>query len=355
MKNKTVLFLIAHFTSILTTMLFLIPYTADAHENYVLTKDQIAYDITTKTPAIWNSLASSDNLKVAITVAIFSCFGVIVYFLFSLSSWGEKFSNILLKADGIGHIILRFALGISFLASAYFNSFLGPEISLNSMPLSIVFRILLYILGAILILGMWSELTGAVSLILLIITTFYYKEYMLTYFNYFGEFISLILFGSSIFSLDKLFKRNKKNSVTLHNWETAIIRVTYGVSVIYPAITYKLAHPQIIVDIVTRYNLTQFHWLFPHDPLLISLGTGLTQIAVGTCLIIGFETRLNSFVTFILMTMSVLFFKEAVWPHYILLALALYLIFNNGGGFSLDSYIAKHKIKIRHWFLKTIL
>jgi hypothetical protein len=39
--------------------------------------------------------------------------------------------------------------------------------------------------------------------------------------------------------------------------------------------------------------------------------------------------------------MSILFFKEVVWPHYILLALSLYLVINNGGDWTLDRWIQK--------------
>src|SRR5258708_9555028 len=99
----------------------------------------------------------------------------------------------------------------------------------------------------------------------------------------------------------------------------------------YPAITYKLLHPEVIIDIATRYNLMQFPWLFPRDPLLIALGSGMAQVVVGFFLILGFQTRLNTLITFCLMFMSVIFFKEAVWPHIVLLALALYLFINNGG------------------------
>lgn len=329
--------------------LLCLPMFASAHENYVLTKDQINGDLAVKGINVFSALNNPANLRVAISVGIFSLLGVIAYFFFQNSKAGEKFNTQLQKLEPLGHIILRVALAGSLLASAYYNSFLGPEIPLTSLPLGIILKPVLLALGLLLLFGLWSEVVGAISLVVLLLATWVYKDYMVTYFNYFGEFIALIYFGSRTFSLDRLFYKLKASAQKYHDWELLLIRVTYGISVMYPAITYKLIHPEVIIDIVNRYHLNSIHWLFPHDPLLISLGAGLAQVVVGSLLILGFETRLNTLITFALMFMSVLYFKEAVWPHYILLALALYLIINNGGRLSLDNYFKKFKIKAKQY------
>lgn len=331
-----------------------VPMTVFAHENYVLTKNEINTDLAVTNVNVWSSLTDRGNLNVALAVAVGSAVGIIFYFLFQMSAAGEAFDARLQKLEPFGHVILRVALAASLLASAHFSSFLGPEIPLNSIFLGTFIKFALYILGVMMLFGLWSEITGVLSLIILLLATWVYKDYMVTYFNYFGEFIALIFFGSRVFSLDKLIYGAKKLSAKWHDYEVALIRITYGVSIMYPAITYKLLHPAVIVDIVNMYHINKFHWLFPHDPLLISLGTGLAQVAVGICLIFGFETRLNSFVTFVLLMMSVLFFKEAVWPHYVLLALCLYLIINNGGKWSLDEYFKNHKIQLKSVFLKRL-
>jgi uncharacterized membrane protein YphA (DoxX/SURF4 family) len=333
----------------------LLPLLASAHEQYVLTKNQINGDIAYKSPNVFSALQNPGNLKVAITVGIFSLIGVILYFLFQHSRKGKALDVYLQKAEDFGHVVLRFALGASFIASAHFSAFLGPELPLSSLPLAGLLKYALYILGTLMLVGLWSEAVGVASLIILLLATWVYKDYMLSYVNYLGEFVALIIFGSRTLSLDKLFFKTKEWVKKWHNYEIAIIRITYGISVMYPAIVYKLQHPEVIIDIVNRYNLTQFHWLFPHDPLLVSLGTGLAQVAVGICLILGFETRLNSLITFALMAMSVMFFKEAVWPHYILLALALYLVINNGGKWSLDSYIENNKQKLKERLLRKVI
>jgi len=341
MKKIILPFFVATFAAILCLASLGIPASVAGHENYVLTKDQINADLQHTGLNVFTALKKAGNVTTAATVGIISALGVLFYFLFQVSRTGQAFNEKIKKLEPFGHVLLRTALGVSLLASAHYNSFLGPEIPLSSLPFEIGIKAALYILGTLTIIGAWSEIVGAVSLLILLLVTWVYREYMLTYFNYFGEFIALLIFGSRVFSVDKLLYKTKNWIEKYKDWEIAIIRVTYGISVMYPAIDYKLLHPQVIIDIVQRYNLTQFHWLFPHDPLLIALGTGLAQVVVGLFLIIGFETRLSTLITFILMTMSVVFFKEAVWPHYILLALALYLIINNGGRWSIDTILLK--------------
>lgn len=335
------------FFGILLTLAFL-PSLAFAHENYVLTKPEISADLAVTGINVFSPLKDPADLPVAVAVALGSLIAIALYFWFQNSLAGRILDAWLKRLEPFGHIVLRTALALSLLASAQFNVFLGPEIPLTSIPFAFILKPALYILGTLMLLGLWSEFTGAASLIILLLATWVYKDYMATYFNYLGEFLALLLFGSRTFSLDKLIYKTKEWAEKKHDWEIFLIRVTYGVSIMYPAITYKLIHPEVIIDIVNRYHLTQFHWLFPHDPLLISLGSGLAQIAVGLCLIFGFETRLNTLVTFILMMLSVLFFKETVWPHFILLALALYLMINNGGKIGLDDWLHKKIQTARH-------
>jgi uncharacterized membrane protein YphA (DoxX/SURF4 family) len=329
------------FAAVLLTITPFLPSVASAHENYVLTKAQIDTDVAYHGPNVFSSLENAGNARTAAEVAIVSTIFVILYFFFDHSHFGRQFNKEFEKLEPIGHVILRFALAISLFASAHFFVYLGPEIPLTSLPLGILLNPILYILGLLLILGFWTEIAAGLSLIVLILSFVVYKDYMLTYFNYFGEFLALMLFGTQYFSLDSLLRTSKAWVRKYYDYEVGLIRITYGISILYPAITYKLLHPEVIIDIATRYNLTQIHWLFPRDPLLISLGTGLAQLVVGICLIIGFETRLNTLITFALMVLSVLYFKEAVWPHYILLALSLYLTINNGGAWSVDGWIER--------------
>ena len=323
----------------------LLPAAASAHENYVLPKADIDRGMKDWSLNVFSALKDPHNLQTCLLVGVPVLIVLIFYYWFTRSRAGAWFDQKLKTLEPIGHVILRLALGASFLASAYFHKFLGPEIPLSSLPLGLLLLPVLYITGIMIILGLFTEFAGAIGLIILLLMTWVYKDYVLTYFNYAGEFLALIFFGSRIFSFDKLISKTSALVKRYKNWEIPIIRVTYGISVLYPAISIKLLHPIIIVEIVNKFGLNNIHWLFPRDPLMISLGTGLAQIVVGLFIIFGFMTRLSAFITFILYLLSVIFFKEQVWPHYILLALAIYLTINNGGDWTLDNWLAKRFAK----------
>jgi uncharacterized membrane protein YphA (DoxX/SURF4 family) len=330
--------------AIFTTLLLFIvasPFTALAHEQYVLTASEMNHDLALRGPSVWSSLNNPTNLKIALMVGIGSLLVFLIYFFWERSKGDKKFEIFMDKLEPFGHVVLRIALAASLIFSADFSVFLGPELPLTTIPLGLVLKPVMYVLGGMLLIGLWSEIASVAAAAILILATLVYKDYMLSYANYLGEFIALIFFGSRVFSVDRMLYGVKSWAQKYQKYEIALIRITYGISIMYPAIIYKLLHPAVIVDIVNRYNLTQFHWLFPSDPLLISLGTGLAQVTVGICLILGFETRLMTFVTFVLMILSVSFFKEAVWPHYILLALSFYLMINNGGEWGLDYYVQR--------------
>lgn len=320
-----------------------LPLAVSAHENYVLTKAEIDAGMADWSVNAWNALAAPGNLAVAAKFGSGLIILYVVYFFFERSAWGEAFDRWIRRGESFGDALLRIVLGVSLLYSARLGVFLGPEIPLSSIPGGHYFTIALYVLGALMVLGFFSRIAGTGAMIITLLATWAYKDYMLTYFNYFGEFAALALWSSYVFSIDRLRDKAKIVAGKIRRWEAVILRVTYGVSVLYPAISIKILHPAIVIEIVKQYHLADIRWIFPPDPLLISLGTGLTQIAVGLAIIVGFETRLNSLITFTLYIMSILYFKEAVWPHYILLALAAYLFINNGGGWTVDLWLKKKR------------
>lgn len=324
-----------------------LPTLVFAHENYVLPANDIERGMNDWSINVLDALKNPDNILIILYVGtgMLVVFGL--YYLFFTSRLGIALDRRIKKLEPLGHVVLRVALALSFIASAYFNSFLGPEIPLISLPLGLALKPVLYIIGVFLLVGLFSEIVGMIGLAILLLVTLVYKDYTITYFNYYGEFIALILYGSMVFSLDSLLLKASWFAKKFHDWEIPLIRITYGISILYPAITIKLLHPAIILQIVNQYKLNQINWLFPSDPLLISLGSGLTQVALGLFIIIGFETRLNSLATLVLYVLSIMFFQEAVWPHYILLALALYLAINNGGEYSIDNLLQKQALKKR--------
>ena len=324
---------------LLLPLFFLFPTLAFAHEQYVLTEHQLDSGFSDRATNVLDSLKNPDNLRIGIFVGIGIAVLIVLYFFFQYSKLGKSLNRKLYQLENSGHFLLRISLAASLLASAYFQAFLGPEIPISTVPFGKFLTPVMFVLGVLLIFGLFTRVVSLLGFLILIASTFVYKDYMITYFNYFGEYLVLIIFGSYFFSGDNQFFGSSKLINKYKDLEILILRVTYGISVLYPAITIKILHPAVIVEIYNQYQLGKIWWLFPPDALLTSLGAGLAQIAVGLFLIFGFETRLAALVTFLLYLGSVIFFQESVWPHIVLLALAFYFVINNGGKYTLDSLI----------------
>lgn len=283
-------------------------------------------------------------LAAMITVGILIALGLSI--LFWYSQFGRWVDGWLRKAAVIGPVIIRIALAGALYSSAVTGSFLGPEIRLNMLPGGAIIPFILYGISLLILFGLFTEIAAAIGLVLIILAAKAYGVYLLTYLSYVGALLVLTLIGARFFSIDQLLGRNKDDSHRFVRWETLIIRVFFGLALIYTAIVIKILHPAVPLTVVGQYNLTHYHWLFPSDPLLIALGAAMTEIAIGTMVILGFQIRTVMLVTLFYMTLSLLFFKEAVWPHLILFGISISLLLNNSGEFTLDDWLDR-------WFAKS--
>lgn len=224
--------------------------------------------------------------------------------------------------------------------------FLGPELHLASMPFAGIFRFVMFISSFMFLFGIGTELAALACLIAFTVGWFVFGWYLVTYLNYFGELVALLLFGSRTWSLDRVVQGTLNRFAGLRTYETVIVRVCYGIALMYAAITIKFLHPILTVTVVEKYHLTQFHWLFPHDPLLVTLGAALAETAIGLFIMVGFETQLTVLVSLFYITLSLLFFREVVWPHLMLYGISLNLIFNQSR-ISVDAWMNDHAPALR--------
>lgn len=331
---------IAHFLSALV-LSFIIPTLASAHEVYVLNKDEIADGFSNHSLNIFTALQSTENLKLFLIVSV--CVGVVFVanLFFRHYAWGDALRRFFEKGHVFGPIFVRLAVSVAFFYSAAEWSFLGPELSLHDFPYGGIIRIVLFVLSALFFFGLFVEWAAIVGLGIFCIAIYKYGWYMLSYANYFGEFIVLIMFGLRVFSFDKLFFGEGKRFASLEKYKTTIVRICYGFALAFAAIYIKLLNPALTYEVVTQYNLTQFTCLFPSDPLFVVLGAFLAELTIAIFVMIGFQLRLTVFISLIFFTMSLLFFKEAVWPHFLLYGISFSLIFNKEV-LTLDNLIDKY-------------
>lgn len=319
----------------------LFPVLASAHEAYVL--DPEYFKNVMNGPVSLHAFAAlrdPGNIMtfLEITLGIVLAFGL--HFLFRRSPVGRRFYANWEKLSAWGSLVVRLAISASFFFSALSGSFLGPEVPLSVLPWAPMLRVALFGASFMFLFGFLTELAAGVSLVIFCLAYAKFGLYLATYLNYLGEILVLLLFGSRRFSLDKLILGARRRWAKFAEYETTIVRVFYGLALSYAALTVKFLHPQLTLQVVEQYHLTKFWYLFPHDPLLVALGAALAELAIGIFIILGLELRLTVLISLIYITLSLLYFREAVWPH-----LMLY-------GISVNLLVARQKHSLDSWLDK---
>jgi hypothetical protein len=302
------------------------PFCAFAHEVYVLPSGEVMEGLHDTSINPFAALTHAGNFRTTLIIALCVIFVLVLNFAFQHSRIGTRLSTVWEKLNAAGPLIVRMAVAVSFFYSAETQSFLGPELHLSSFPFSPLFRIALYCLSVLLFLGLFTEYAAIISLAVFATAAYEFHFYMLTYASYVGEIVALILFGSRTLSLDRIIFGANGWFQSLQKYETLILRSLYGFSLLFAAISVKFVHAILTLEVVNEYGLTRFHFLFPHDPLLSVLGAGLAETAIALCIMLGFELRFAVLVSLFYITLSLIFFRELVWPHYILYGISLSLL-----------------------------
>lgn len=330
--------------------LALIPSITLAHEAYVIPTETF-WNVMSQpfSRPSFDALSNGENFHITLIIVSTVIIGLFLNFLFRRSDIGEQFHSFFERFAHYGPLFVRFAFAVALFFSAYSNTFLGPEIPLDLFPFAILARMLLFLASVMIAFGFLTELAALFVLGIFILATIILGPYMVSYANYFGELLVLLLFGMRVFSLDTYIFGKLKHLTSFEKYETLIVRGFYGLALIYAAITVKLLHPDLTLYVVNNYNLTQFHWLFPSDPLLVALGAGIVEIVIGLFIIIGFEMRLTVLVSLFYITLSLIFFGEQVWPHLILYGISLNLLVQPER-FTIDHILFKHHRKEHSWW-----
>lgn len=319
--------LLSLFTVAASATILLVPAAVSAHEAYVLPGDyfwdQLQRPFSWRA---WAALADPANLRMTLSI-IFGVFvALTLNFIFRRSRAGKRAARFVERLAPLGPLFVRAAIAIALFYSALSWSFLGPELSLHALPFAQAMRLAIFAISVLIAFGLFTELAAAVGILIFTIGFWAYGAYLLTYLNYLGELIVLLLFGMRQWSLDHTFFGPLKRLVHWEKYETSIVRICYGLALCYAGITVKFLHPDLTEHVVTTWNLTQFHWLFPSDPLLVTLGAGLAELAIGLFILVGFEMRLTVAISLFYITLSLLFFRELVWPHLLLYGISLNLL-----------------------------
>jgi len=333
-------------------VLFVLPHLASAHEIYVLSQAEI-----TKAVGIppFNMLdVVKANLMRFTLYGFLGLLSVVFVFFISTIRFFEKGLHPLFEKIRIyGPLIARVTVGLSFLAAAFYQATYGPELPLLATfgMWSELVTAILVIIGVLTTIGLFTRAAAFVALFLYLNAVRLHGVYMLTYINYLGEVIVLLLLGGHEFSIDNWIARSHPKQPKEPNWFTklgatiapmsfAILRVCFGTALIYASLYAKVIHNNLALDTVLDYHLDA---IFHQEAHFLVLGAAIIEIIIGLFFILGVEIRFTALFLLGFLSASLVFFGETVWPHIILIGIPIAFIFYGYDKYSLEGYFFRKK------------
>jgi len=308
-----------------------------AHEAYVLTREEFHTGLKIYSANPFAPLFDPSHLQLTALITVCVVGAYALGMLWSLTPYASLLDTFIKKAKFFGPLIIRLAISSSFFFAATTNAVFGPELSLQHVPFASLVRFLEYTIALMILFGFFVKVAAFIGLCLFLYISTYYGMYLLTYLNYLGELVVLFLFGSRIISFDSVFFGKKHVFEKCKEYETPIVRILYGIALMYAGFTIKFQHQILSVWVYNQYHLKNF---FHASAAFIAAGAGLSEITIGFFIVLGFVMRLTILISLVFITLSLLYFHEMLWPHFMLYGISLSLFINSGDSLTIDHYIA---------------
>ncbi len=305
----------------------LIPSIVGAHEVYVLDSETVGEAMKMSSLPIFDIVA--DNMGQFFFWMFITVWGIVTVLSISLSKPLERMLDPMLdKLKRYGPLAARLTLGASMVASGAAGALFGPELPLSSFlsAAEIPFmQIFLIVSGIGIFFGFLTRLFSLCLMLVYIWMCARFGWYMITYTNYFGEMLMTMIAGNALYAADRyvhhLYPHFLHYAVTwMENHAFLILRVTFGISLMFASFYAKFLHAELALEVVAQYNLTAF---FPFDPPFLVLGAFALEMLLGVFFLLGIEIRFASLFLLFWLSLSLLYFGESVWPHIVLAGTAI--------------------------------
>ncbi len=314
------------------------PLIASAHEVYVLPPAEIQAAL--HSPTVSPLTVIKDNLVQFTFWAFIVALSIFCVFFISITRKFEKYlAPFFARTKHWAPLIGRVTVGISFLAAAFYQASYGPELPLAATYGSYtpIVTAGLIAIGMMIIFGIGARIAAFIALIMYGVAVNNHGWYMLTYSNYLGEILLLLLVGTS----------NKSPwAKKIEPYGFLILRVLFGCALIYTSVYAKLWFSNLALDTVTYTRggtlLPLTHYLH-FEPHFLVLGAACIEILIGLFFILGIEIRFTALFLNFWLTLSLIHFGEIVWPHIILIGIPIAFFFYGYDKFSLEGYFFKKK------------
>src|SRR3989344_8266314 len=309
------------FLSIAFLLLFPLSF-AYSHEVYVLSPETIEQAMAQPPLQVFDIIFKN-------TGTFFFWMFIALWTVFTVASISvakpveRLFDPLLQKLKPYAPLAARVTLGSAIIASGWFCAMFGPELEFTvflSPALIPILQMLLVVLGVLILIGLFTRVAAVFLACLYLYMWTHYGTYMLTYTDYFGEALVALIVGNAALALDRSFHHLYPNMphgllVWFEKHAFLILRITFGISLIFASMYAKFLHAELALQVAIEYDLTRY---FPFDPLFLVLGAFAIELLLGLFIMLGIEVRFASLFLGFFLTLSLLYFREAVWPHIIL-------------------------------------
>ncbi|NBV77306.1 hypothetical protein EBR66_04045 [bacterium] len=325
-----------------------VPLLAHTHEVYVLEKANILAALSAPSPNPFWAIQGNESLFATWGFISFVVIATVCAATF-FRLFERQLDPALFRLKKYTLPVSRITVGLCFVAFAFSGNLYGSELFLSEAfaDRAPVLQVLLGLMGVCAILGFNVRLLGVAMTALYGIALLLYGEYILTYTDYFGVALLLMLAGSGQYAIDSelpAYKIPVLDSIfrSLQPYAFALLRICFGWGVLYASVYAKFIHSNLALKVVNQYQLTRF---FPFEPLFVVLGALIIEFICGLMIIAGVALRWTLLFLFFWLTLSLLYFQELIWPHGILFGLAIALFLHGYDRYSLEGFLLKKRLR----------
>jgi uncharacterized membrane protein YphA (DoxX/SURF4 family) len=334
----------------------LIPSFASAHEVYVLTPDEIQKGLTT--PAFsWENVILSDmhNFLFWTFIAVLT-----VLFVFGISivrPLEKALTPFFDRYKKYASHITRITVGVSFLAAAYYQAAYGPELPLLAAwgAATPFVTGVLVLMGVSMIFGIFTRGAALLALFFYAVNVLFHGTYMLTYTNYLGEIIVLLLMGAHSLGhhtqfplrFGKIEQWIRRIGHHVKPYAFLILRVCFGISLFYASFYAKFLHNDLALEVASlplAGHMVSLGQALGFEPHFLVVGAGIIEFVIALFFILGIEIRFTSLFVMFWVSLSVWWFGEVVWPHIILLGIPLAFVIYGYDRYSIEGLLFKKRL-----------
>lgn len=246
----------------------------------------------------------------------------------------------------LAHPLVRLTVAASLISFGLYGALFGPELPLQRLfgGASELAQAALIALAAFILLGVFVRTAALLLLGLYAYAYIVFGWYVFTYTDHLGAYLLLLIFGSGRFALGRRFnmarapQRIHSLFHRLSPYAFPLMRMLFGFGIMFASVYAKFFHSALAYQVVVEYNLTAY---FPFDPLFVVLGALIIEFLAGVMMFVGVEIRWTGLFLIFWLTLSLLYFREAVWPHIVLFGLGLAIFFHGYDRYSLEGLFLK--------------